>query len=187
MHAERKRMAYFLLVLAGVWVAHELGYLVAHPDPLLRAAALGGHAYLQLARALLTPVAAVALGGLAVQKAREARVEAGLSPIRLAGWQALTFIVIEVVERVPHGLAQTVLHEPAIYVGLALTAPIAALLVWLVGATARVVAAVFGSGRQWRPTATQHRWIPIGSFHSSSTAPSSSLGIRGPPSLALNH
>ena len=62
-------------MLAGVWITHELAYLVAHPDPLLRAVALGGHGYLQLARALLTPVAAVALGGLAVQRAREARVD----------------------------------------------------------------------------------------------------------------
>lgn len=187
MISERKQLSHLLLVLAGVWITHELAYLLAHPDPLLRAAVLGGHAYLQLARALLTPVAAIALGGLAVQKAREAHVSVGLRPIRLAGWQALTLMVIEVVERLPHGMAHTVLHEPAIYVGLALTVPVAALLVWLVGVTARVVAAIFGSGQQWRPRARQHRWIPVRSSQPVLTAPSSSLGSRGPPGLALNY
>ncbi len=187
MLSQRKRLSYFLVMLAGVWITHELAYLLAHPDPLLRAVALGGHGYLQLARALLTPIAAIALGGLAVQKARDAHVNVGLRPFRLAGWQALTFIAIEVAERLPHGMAHTVLHEPAIYVGLALTVPVAALLVWLVSATARVVAGILGSGRQWRPTARQHRWIPVGSRRPVSIVPSSSLGSRGPPGLALDH
>jgi hypothetical protein len=187
MLAERKRLAYSLLVLAGVWVAHELGYLVAHPDPLLRAAALGGHAYLELARALLVPAAGIALGWLAVQESRDADLGVELRPLRLAGWQMLVFLLIEVVERLPGGHLHTVLHEPAMYVGLALMVPIAVLLVWLVGATARVLAALLVSSPPPPPLARQRSWSPVPSSKPVVTARLSSLSSRGPPSLALNH
>jgi len=187
MFGNRRRFSFLLLVLAGVWVSHELAYLVAHPDPLLRAAALGGHAYLQLARALLAPVAAFALGGLAIQNAREANLGGGLRPMRLAGWQTLVFLTFEVVERIPHGNAHTVFAEPAILVGLALMLPISALLVLLVGITARLVAAIFGSGRHPHPIARQDHWIPLLCDEPVVTAYPAALGSRGPPDLAVIH
>lgn len=187
MLSHRKRLSYFLLVLAGVWVSHELAYLLAHPDPLLRAAALGGHAYLQLARALVAPAAALAFGGLAIHKSREANLGSDLRPMRLAGWQTLVFLALEVVERIPHGTAHTVLAEPAIYVGLALMLPVAALLARLVVFTARVVAAILGSGHHQLPTALQHHWVPLLRDEPVVTTHTSSLGSRGPPDVAPVH
>lgn len=180
MDARRRTKAYrALLILVGAWVGHELAYLVAHPDPVVRAVSLGGHAYLDLARALVTPLGAIALARLAVVRSREPG--ARLSPTRLAFWQMALFLTVEVVERVPDGRLGEVFHEPAIMAGAALMLPISALMVWTVTTAAALVSAFRPTGEPHKGATPTRLWVPVVSVLGGEPALLSTQSRRGPP------
>jgi hypothetical protein len=183
--ARRRTKAYrALLILVGAWVGHELAYLVAHPDPLVRAVSLGGHAYLDLARALVTPLGAVALARLAVVRSREPGPGARLSPTRLALWQMALFLAVEVVERIPQGRLGEVFNEPAILVGTALMLPISALMVWTVKTAAALVSAFRPTGEPHQGTEPPRLWVPVMSVLHRDMVLLSAQPRRGPPVTA---
>lgn len=155
MFGDARRGAQALVVMAGVLLTHAVAYLVAHPDPVVRAAVLDGHGYQALASALVLPAAAGAFAWLAVRRARRHEAADGLSIGRLAFLQTIVFVVVEVVERIPDGVSG-VLSEPAIALGLLLQLPVAALLVTSLRIVEAVVAgfmAPIGDRRTRAPVA----------------------------------
>ena len=141
----------FPLAIAGSLAVHGLAYLVAHPDPRLRSAALDGHGYLGAVAALAIPLATIGVLGLAVRSAR--RLDAVLSIRRLALVQTIVFVTQEVLERLPGERLDELLREPAVLVGLALQVPIAAAAVAMVRLGRRVAdtarAADLAIGAPW--------------------------------------
>lgn len=116
------------LVAAGVVLLHQVAYLLAHPDPVARAAAAEGHAYLAPLAEVVVPVGlAVVVWLLALRTARLwGGVAVAVAP--LTGLVAAGYLTLEVGERVVRGAGATAaLTEPAVWLGLAL-APLLALL-----------------------------------------------------------
>ena len=142
MALDRRRLSFALVAASGVYVAHAVAYLLAHPDPLLRADALSGHGYLQIAMLLLGPALALGVAGLAVRNARAAALGDHVGLRSLATAVTVGFAVLEVVERVPAGQVTDVLTEPAVPLGLLLAGPIAVALHALVVGVRRVAEVV---------------------------------------------
>lgn len=114
------------LAVASVLALHQVAYLLAHPDPLARAAAGRGHGYLGPVTEVILPLAlAVAAWLVACHACR--RVAATLPCSRDLGLAiAGLFVVQETVERLVHGDGPgAVIAEPAVWLGLALV-PLAA-------------------------------------------------------------
>lgn len=176
------RLALLMVVAAGALVAHTLAYLVAHPDPAFRSAVGGGHGYLDVAAALLAPAATVAVSWLVMRAVRH-RITSGLSVWRLAAWQSVAFLIVEVVERIPSREVATVLTEPAVVLGLLLQLPVAALFVSMVGVAGHVVSRF--TGRRQR----RARRAPAGSWPTAAVASFvppcclTPVSRRGPPIL----
>ncbi len=110
------------LVAAGaVLLLHQLAYLIAHPDPLARAVAADGHAYLEpVARMGLVVAVAVAVW---MMTCRAMRVLGSRIPStwELAGAIGVLFLTQETLERLAQGgTLGDVIAEPAVWVGLAL-------------------------------------------------------------------
>jgi hypothetical protein len=177
----RREAHYATLVVVGAWLGHELGYLIAHSDPILRAASLGGHGYLDMARALLAPLGALALARLAVVKSREANLRSLPKPLRLASMQVAVFLAVEVLERIPHGHIGEIAHEPAIVIGAALMLPISAAMAWAVRATAALVSAFRPGTEPKLHSAPPPLWVPVRTVVPVGTALFSALRRRGPP------
>lgn len=110
------------LVAAGaVVLLHQLAYLIAHPDPLGRAMAADGHAYLEpVARVGLVVAAAVAVWMMTCRAMR--LLGSRIPPTReLAGAIGVLFLAQETLERLAQGgTLGDVVAEPAVWIGLAL-------------------------------------------------------------------
>ncbi len=142
-----RRIAFWLLAVAGVAVGHLAGYAVAHPDAAAREAALGGHAYLPVAASVLVPVGVVAALVWAIRTSRELGLAGTIQVRHLAAAQIALFLLQEVGERGVGGIPVTgALTERGVWIGLA-----AQLLVaW---ASTRAVAWVRRTVRSIRPGA----------------------------------
>lgn len=110
------------LVAAGaVVLLHQVAYLVAHPDPLARAVAAEGHAYLEpLSRMGLALGVAV---GVWLMACRVTNVLGHRIPAArdLAGAMGVLFLAQETLERLARGgTFGDVVAEPAVWIGLAL-------------------------------------------------------------------
>ncbi len=171
------------MVAAGaVLFLHQLAYLVAHPDPLARAVAADGHAYLEPgARVGLGVAAAVAVWMMTCRAMRV--LGSRIPPTReLAGAIGLLFVAQETLERLAQGgTLGDVIAEPAVWIGLAL-------IPFLAGATHGVLVAGsrlrLPSGRILLPPPPAHGWTVL-----LSAAAPLRLGVvtprqaRAPPSL----
>lgn len=172
-----------LLVPGGFVAGHELGYQAA---ALLGGTPVtaGGHGYLGTLVLVGVPFvfAAVARGLLAGLRDE-------LPPVRwstLAGAQAGLFAAVELVEHLRAGytVAATA-TEPAVLLGLAFQAAVAALLVLIVRSSRRVAAAVAAAAARRR----RRTWQRPGALRpgAAAIAPAaalvavSSLSRRGPP------
>ncbi len=176
-----KRIATTLLLFAGVLLVHALAYLIAHPDPLVRAVSLEGHRYLEIAGALIGPAIAVAIAVVAVQRARDQQISGWLTPWRYTVGVSVAFLTVEVLERIPDGTIGTVMTEPAIRVGLLLVVPVSWLIFRFVASTAEVVASLF-FGRVTKPAHSQHRPWPVSEeVHSRAIYRYAPISRRGPP------
>lgn len=115
-----RRLALGLFAAGGVLTAHELAYALvaavhAATDPRI------GHADLGLVWAILGPLAALALGRLAVLRVRRLVLRDRLSTIAITAAVSPAFITLEVAERAVMGRGFTsAFVEPAVLVGLAL-------------------------------------------------------------------
>ncbi|HEX6419385.1 MAG TPA: hypothetical protein VFZ77_12865 [Acidimicrobiales bacterium] len=172
-----------LLVPGGFVAGHELGYQAA---ALLGAtpAAAGGHGYLGTLLLVGVPFAFAAVARGLVAGLRDE-----LPPVRwstLAGAQAGLFAAVELVEHLRAGftLAATVV-EPAVLLGLAFQAAVAALLVLIVRSSHHVAAAIAAARRRRRTR--RPRTAPRLGAPAAAPAPAlvalSSLSRRGPPPL----
>lgn len=176
-----RRVVAALLMPLGVVVAHALAYAFAHPDGADRARALGtvhGH---------LVPLAVLGVvwGAMALWwagRAGAAGVRLGLTPGRLVGLQVTAFAVMEVAERLAEGYGwHTVVHEPAVLVGLAVQALVAVAAWALVRVSERVGACL--ARRAARPPRARFVRFPRERGRVRAV-PLSPLSRRGPPAPA---
>lgn len=148
-----------LLVPVGVLCGHVLTYLLAIPDPVRRTAVLADTGHGWWAPAVLVG-AVLAVGGIVWVLAGRLSLAGGhprgrdlagwLAP-RLAAWQLVLFVAVEVTERVltGHGLGDLVQHEivehgllAQVVVALALT-----MLCWCLALTVELVCAAIDRPR----------------------------------------
>lgn len=175
-----RRIARVLVVIAAVWLVHVLAYLAAHPDPVARGIALGGHGYLDAATALAMPAAAAGLLILAIRKANE--LDARVHGRSLSVAVALTFLAVEIVERIPTGVAG-VIDEPAVAVGLFLSLPMGLLISRLVRGVAQLLSAWVGNEAPLlRPREVM--WPEVPADRRIMSPAFGSVSLRGPPALA---
>ena len=131
-----------LLVPFGVVVGHVLGYQIAHPDSISRAASLGSvHGHMGAAWVVAAVGVVLAVAALAVEASRGTwRAPAVMTMFR---WQATLFLVLEIVERLGDpNPAAAVVSERAVWVGLALQGLIALLSVRFLGVAEMVIGAL---------------------------------------------
>jgi hypothetical protein len=130
------RLRLALLGVAGVVLAHVVGYCLAYPDPDHRSVQLAhtGHSYWKTAVIVaLFGVIVAFLGELALSFARRRGTQAGAQPdtsvlwSRLAPGQIAAFALLEVAERVFQGADSSAWTEPSFWA----TLPILLLTAWL--------------------------------------------------------
>lgn len=175
----------FAMAAVGLVGGHVLGYMVLAPDARQRGALLSrtGHWYFSKAFALAVAAAIVAGVASALLGAARGRLEGRRTmALRLAGLQVLSFVVLEVTERLLAGGSLGELLGPVLAIGIPLQVLVAALGVLVLALVAgTVAAAVRAFGRPWprvaaarvypRPT---DRSVPRRIF-------SHAREIRGPP------
>ena len=141
------RLRLALLGVAGVVLAHVVGYFLAYPDPEHRSVQLAytGHSYWKTAVivALFGVIVAV-LGELVLSFSRRRANHAAARPamrvlwIRLAPGQIAAFAILEVAERVLHGTDSSAWTEPSFWAAL----PILLLTAWLGAVLLRAAARI---------------------------------------------
>lgn len=176
-----RRIAFWMLAVAGVAVGHIVGYTLAHPDVAAREAALGGHAYLGPVASTLIPVGVVVALWWAVRTARSLGMAGRLDPRRLAAAQVGVFVVQEIGERfvAGEGLAEVV-TEPGVWLGLVAQVVVAHAIVRGVDLVRRVVRFAV-SGRPLTSSLLQPRLTipaPVPAVPARRTV---SVGLRAPP------
>jgi hypothetical protein len=131
------------LALAGVLMGHALTYRALVPDAHARAAELAGtgHAYLSGANAIGLVAAVVALSVLFLGRLVRAEGDAPHAFVRVAAFQLVTFVAMELLERIGGGAGLRGLLS-ALLVGVpvqVLVAGVVALIVrWILRAAAIV-------------------------------------------------
>jgi hypothetical protein len=100
-----RRGAVIGIAAAGVFAGHRLTYLLVSPDPVARDALLHrtGHEYLSFASELASVAAIVGLAALVLGRLTRRGGQlpgAGELIARLAGFQVLAFVSVEILERV---------------------------------------------------------------------------------------
>lgn len=176
-----RRIAFWMLAVAGVAVGHIAGYAIAHPDAAGREAALGGHAYLPVAASVLVPLGVVAALAWSVQAARSMGMSGQLDARRLALAQIGVFAVQEVGERLVSGAgAGTALVERGVWIGLVAQVVVAFLVTRAVDLAARAVRFVV---RGRRPTVALPPVVTrvLEQTVLRSTAAPVAVGLRAPP------
>ena len=131
-----------LIVPVGVIAGHSIGYQVAHPGAIERAASLGSsHGYLGPAAVVSIIAAAIGVAWAALDAVRQRdRVPTAFV---LARWQAAAFLAVEVVERFDqHNPIAAAAGERAVWVGLAVQALLAFVATRLLHTTRRLVEAL---------------------------------------------
>ncbi|MGH8935286.1 MAG: hypothetical protein ACRDXD_03285 [Acidimicrobiia bacterium] len=173
-------LALGVLAVGMAQVGHALGYLLAHPSAEQRRQALGGHAHLGPLVEVLLPLTLAAVAWLVWV---EMRGRWRLRPGSLALAQAAAFGTQELAERALAGQgAHALVHEPALWVGLAAQVLVASLVVGAVRVGGQAVAGrLLGNGRVVFTFVPSLSLAATGS--SVGTPPSlGSISRRGPPS-----
>ena len=144
-----RRLALGLFAAGGVLTAHELAYAFvaavhAAADPRI------GHANLGLVWAVLGPLAALALGRLAVLRVRRLVLPGRLGAARITAAIAPAFLTLEVAERavMGHGFTSA-FTQPAVLLGLALCP----LVGWVFARLVEVAAELFEAAPPRSPRA----------------------------------
>lgn len=178
-----RRLALGILGAAGVLVAHEFAYaLTSAPSTVTNSVQ---HGYLSLLWSIIGPLAGLTVGYVGVQRVRRFGLPDGLSTATLAAVVLPAFVGLEITERALSGAgAFSAFAEPAVWLGIALCAPVA----WFFSRLLDVAAIAFGAGsapRARRPRSILFHWVPT------SVAPMGhsallchSLSRRGPPVLS---
>jgi hypothetical protein len=183
-----RRGAAIGVAAAGVLAGHRLAYLVVDPDPVVRDAVLHrtGHAYLSFASELASVVALVGLAALVLGRVMQpGRPAPGPRELitRLAGFQVLAFVSMEVIERVASaaGLGDLTQILPAGVAIQLLLSVVTGLVLGLVVRCADRAVALLGRV----PLPASLRTVPGRSIATSVIriqAPLAAGTIRGPPS-----
>ncbi len=167
-------------VVAGVVLAHVVGYVVVYPVGGERAAHLRatGHGYwpVAVAAACACGLIAILLTAAAARRPGWPSRSIAGAIARLALMQMVVFTLVEVGERVTAAASPDVLlHSPEFVVGLALQIAVAAAAVLLLRGVAGIAAASFS-----RPAARRRvrpQWRSVSTF----AAPSPAFGRRRRP------
>lgn len=178
-----RRIAFWMLAVAGVALGHIAGYAVAHPNGAVREAALGGHAYLPVTASVVVPLGVATALVWAIRTARSMGMAGEIRCTHLALAQVALFSVQEVGERVASGAgAGTTLGERGVWFGLVAQVLVAFLVTRSVDLVRRVARFVT-AGR--RPTVD--RPVPVPPFSPRTVLVSSpaavAVGLRAPPGI----
>jgi len=191
-----RRLVPFSVALAGVVLAHTIGYAVVFREPVERAERLRatGHAYWPLAAAGATLLALVAvIAALARGAARAAapgrtalpRLSFATRVARLASAQIAVFVVMESAERLGAGMSPAILLErPEFWLGLGLQVVVASAALLVLAGLERAATAVVASRRSrfTRPRSTSPSvWAQLDPALTGIAVRSRS---RAPPALA---
>ena len=187
MTADRLRRLLPLGVAAtGVVGAHALNYVLAFPDPAVRAHELAatGHGYWPIAVGIAL-LAGAAAAGLGVANGLRLRRPAPMPVARLAVLQLVLFVTLETAERLGAGMNPIpFLHSPQLVVGVVLQVAVAVAAVLVLRAIEAGARSVGRALRRPLPRAAAAHWAPtldrVVVSWPASTAPA-----RGPPPLAL--
>ncbi len=177
------RVAFWMLVTAGVAVGHIAGYALAHPDVAAREAALGGHAYLPAAAATAIPLGVIAALWWSVRTARSLGLAGQIDWRRLAAAQVGVFVLQEIGERLVGGEGiGAVVSERGVWLGLLAQLAVAYLATRGIDLVRRAVRLVTGL----RPVTS--RLVRIAVHLSATSAPrlapaTVAVGLRAPPSF----
>lgn len=182
-----RRIAFWLLVTAGVAVGHVAGYAAAHPEAAAREAALGGHAYLPPLAAAIIPLGVVAALVWAVRTARELGLAGQIRWSHLALAQVAVFAVQEVGERVVVGGAATdALAERGVWFGLVAQLLVAFVITRAIDLVRRTVRFVLAGGRRTvsLPRTSGSRTTVLPPVLRPATV---AVGLRAPPLVGSSH
>lgn len=176
-----RRMAFWMLAVAGVAVGHLVGYTVAHPDAATREAALGGHAYLGPAATALIPLGIAAALWWAVRSARALGMGGQLDPWRLAATQIGVFALQEIGERFADGEGlSAVVTERGVWIGLLAQIVVAHLIVSSIDLVGRVVRLVV-AGRPVMRTLCEPPLVIAFATPATPAYRTVAVGLRAPP------
>jgi hypothetical protein len=174
-----RRLATLLLALPGALMAHSIAYLWTHPDSITLNVGRS-HGYLPVTGPLVGLAGVVVLVWLAVAGVRAAGSDTRPGILRLAAVQALVFSVQEAIEFLAGGVSLAeLLGEPAVFLGLALQVPVAALLVWLVKAGSVLVEFLYVLHRPGTESSAEPRLPALATIVVVPVV--LSVGRRGPP------
>jgi len=176
---EKRRLAFTVLSLAGVALAHTFGYWAADIVHGQSFDSLMGHGYLNTISSLLMPAAIATIAWLAVVAARAAGPGTDIEWKRLALLTAFLLAVQEFVEGL--GAAEsvtTILSRPSLWWALAAAVAVARLLTMLVQAARHIADRLLGSSSPSHRRSTPQR--PPLSAPPADIAWASMLA-RGPP------
>jgi len=179
-----RRLALGLFAAGGVLTAHELAYAFvaavhAAADPRI------GHADLGLMWAVLGPLAALALGRLAILRVRRLVLPGRLGAGAVTAAIAPSFLALEVAERVATGQSwSSAFAAPAVLLGLALCPFVG----WVFARLIRVAAELLETTSPARPPS---RGAVLGLLGPGATLLPQRIALldhsvsrRGPPSLS---
>lgn len=176
-----RRVTFWMLATAGVAVGHVLGYAVAHPDTAAREAALGGHAYLPTAAALVVPVGVVVALVYAVRTARALGLQGEISARRLAAAQVGLFLCQELGERAVGGEGlHAVLNERGVWFGLVAQVLVAHLATHGIDLVRRAVRLVV-AGRPVTTVALRPAVVFAPTSTPTAVPATVAVGLRAPP------
>ena len=136
------------VALGGVWTTHVVAYLLASPDPHERDALLGatGHGYLSIAGPLAASVLIAGLVGFVVDRLRRSDGTSSVTFVELAArliaLQVLSFLGLEITERLVQGAPFGALFQPVVVIGVVLqvvSACVAAIVLFALGRAVELV------------------------------------------------
>lgn len=143
-----RRIAFWMLAVAGVALGHIMGYAVAHPGAAAREAALGGHAYLPVTASVVVPLGVATALVWAIRTARSMGMAGEIRFSHLALAQVAVFAVQEVGERMVSGAgAAAALGERGVWFGIVAQVLVAFLITRSVDLVRRVARFVTGGRR----------------------------------------
>ena len=176
-----RRIAFWMLAVAGVAVGHIVGYGVAHPDAAGREAALGGHAYLPVVASIVVPIGVLTALVWAVRTAAALHLAGRIDVRHLAVAQVAIFGCQEIAERVISGAGPTsALTERGVWVGIVAQVLVAVIVVRSIDLVRRAVRFVSrGQPRTVGAARAERPWFPRPVWRS--TVAPVAVGLRAPP------
>ena len=179
------------LAAAGVVVAHTIAYLLAVPDPNLRAAFLfmTGHEGWSLVVAAAAGILTFGLSGFVISATtsnpRTETLTVRSIAIRLAGLQVIGFMALEMAERLLDGRSiAELMTEPVVVIGLLIQFAVAVAGAFLLVGFAWAVDTLLH--RRWAPRPRRVRLsfrVPTNDWIPRIRAAADAASPRGPPVL----